>query len=78
MIMRKHALEQSRSFVDQEPVDPQVTVADLQEVTLSPTSCCILVQIYVVQLSFGTRDTESFVPWLSSWLKRSMGYLHFS
>jgi len=31
MIMRKHALEQSRYFVDQQLGDPQLTVADLQE-----------------------------------------------
>jgi len=31
MIMRKHALEQSSYFIDQQLGDPHITVADLQE-----------------------------------------------
>ena len=86
MIMRKCALEQSRFFVDQQLGDPQITVTDLQERLArgdsprgdSPTSCCILVQLCVVQLNTGIKDAESFVPWWSSWSMRNVDCLHFS
>ena len=78
MIMRKGALVQSRFVVDQQLEDPQITVAHLQErIARGDTFTDKL--LYLSANLHGTAQYgESFVPWFSSWLMRSMSCLHFS